>query len=251
MNLRYLACGLVLVMALRAQITEVPETVAPGRFLVKMDALSISTAPDEPGNGRYTALALAKTFVTTGLTDRLDVQVGAQLFLSEKVDSGGFSGHQSGIGDVYFRTKWRFYEDEDTGTMVAVMPYVKLPTSTGGVGTKATEGGLIIPWASKLAGWGRLQAMAELDLVRNNADNGYDTFWYVSAALTRALTNALGFYGEVTAGKSSGGAPWAGTIGGGVTLAVSGHFSWDYAVYRGISRGAPGWNPVVRANWRF
>ncbi len=234
-----------------AQITEVPETVAPGRFWIKMDAISISTAPDQPDNGRYTAVAVAKTFLTTGLTNSLDVQVGAQLFLSEKVDSGGFSGHQSGIGDVYFRTKWRFYEDDTTGTAISLMPYVKVPTNSGGVGKKATEGGLIIPWASKLSGWGRLTAMVEWDLVRNDADNGYDTLWYASAAFNRPLTGSLAIYGEVTAGKSTGGAPWAGTVGGGVTFAVSGLFSWDYAVYRGISSGAPGWNPVIRANWRF
>ena len=52
---------------------------------------------------------------------------------------------QSGVGDMYVRTKWRFYESTDTYTSIALLPYVKFPTNTGGVGNDAVEGGLIVP----------------------------------------------------------------------------------------------------------
>ncbi|HRG55387.1 MAG TPA: hypothetical protein PLG56_05060, partial [Lacunisphaera sp.] len=59
---------------LPAQITESPVTVQPGRFLLEVDALSL-TIDREPGL-KYTAFGAASTFLTTGVTSRLDVQVG-------------------------------------------------------------------------------------------------------------------------------------------------------------------------------
>lgn len=234
---------------LRGQITEVPATVAPGRFLLEMDALSFSV--DRAAGAKYTAWAAASTFLTTGLTANWDVQVGAQLFLSQKFDAGGLSERHSGMGDVFLRTKWRFYEDASTGTAVALLPYVKIPTSSGGVGNDSLEGGVIVPWSTRLPGGFEAAAMTGLDLLRNAADDGYDSFWYASAYLSRSLTRAIGVYGEAAFGKSTGGEPVDGILGAGVTLAVSERVWWDYAIYKGVSRGAADWNHVLRLNVSF
>jgi len=232
-----------------AQITESPDTVQPGHFLVEMDALSITTNLHDSAGGTYSAVAVATTFLTTGLTDRLDLQVGAEMFLSQKYEQGSFTDRNSGIGDVYLRTKWNFWQDEHSA--VAVMPYVRLPTNTGHVGKTSLQGGLIVPWATHFPGGGTLLAMGQWDFIRNDDDNGYDAFWSASAALEQPLTSLLKLYGEITVGKSSGGAPWAGKLGGGVQVHLSSLFWWDFAIYRGLSRGAPDWNPVVRLNWGF
>jgi hypothetical protein len=253
MNPKYLRGGLLgAVLALAsasAQITESPATVAPGHFLLEMDALSLTLNHDAGTN--YNAFGVASTFLTTGLAANWDVQVGAELFIDQKFDVGGSTKRSSGIGDVYFRTKWRFYEDPATHTEVALLPYVKVPTNTGGVGNKSMEGGVIVPWKTELVGGISMTAMAELDFLRNAGDTGYDTFWYSSMALHRQVTKAVGLYGELTVGKSTGGTPWEGMLGGGVTFAVSENVWWDYAIYRGISRGASDWNHVLRFNWGF
>lgn len=240
-------CGLT--AGLLGQITEFTSTVAPGRFLLEMDAVSLKL--NHAGGGKYTALGLASTFLTTGVTDNWDVQVGAALFINQKFESGGFTDRRSGVGDLSVRTKWRFFENETTGMSLALMPYIKLPTNSGGVGNDALEGGVIVPWSMKLPGGGAVHAMGTWDVVRNDANNGYDSFWYASAAFSQPLTGLLNLYAEASVAKSSSGAPWAGTIGGGATVRVSQLFWWDFAIYRGISDGAADWNPVVRINWAF
>jgi hypothetical protein len=232
-----------------AQITEWPATVQPGHFLLEMDALSL-TVEREAGS-KYSALGAASTFLTTGLTPTWDIQVGAELFLTQKYDDGSFTERHSGIGDIYLRTKWRFYENAATGTGVALLPYVKIPSNSGGVGNDAVEGGIIVPWTTTLPGDVKAYAMAELDFTRNDADDGYDSYWYASVALQRQLTGAVGLYGEVAVGKSTGGSSFEGTMGGGVTLALTENTWWDFAVYKGISKGAADWNHVVRYNWGF
>lgn len=232
-----------------AQITEWPTTVEPGRFLLEMDALSLTL--DKEAGDKYTAFGAASTFLTTGLTANWDIQVGAELFISQKYESGGFTERDSGIGDIYVRTKYRFYEDPETGTAVALLPYVKIPTNTGGVGNDAVEGGFIVPWTTKLPGGFAVAAMAELDFLRNDDDDGYDTYWYFSGSLSRSLTRRVGLYGEVAVGKSSGASATEGIMGGGVTLALSDSTWWDFAFYKGISSGAADWNQVVRFNFGF
>jgi hypothetical protein len=244
-----LAAGLGLVSPSSAQITEWTTTVAPGRFLLEMDAVSLSF-DKEPGY-KYSAFGAASTFLTTGLTDSWDIQVGAELFISQKVELGGPSDRDSGVGDIYLRTKWRFYENEETGTAVAILPYVKLPTNSGGVGNDAMEGGIIFPWTTKLTGGFDLNAMAEFDLLRNDADDGYDLYCYFSGSLGREITSAIGVYAELALAKSSGGSPVEGVLGAGVRLSISERTYWDLAVYKGISDGATDWNHVLRFNYGF
>lgn len=241
--------GIFAVAGLRAQITEWPTTVEPGRFLLEMDAISLTL--DREGGDKYTAFGAASTFLSTGLAHNWDIQVGAELFISQKYESGGFTERDSGVGDIYVRTKYRFYENSETGTAAAIIPYVKIPTNSGGVGNDAIEGGIIVPWTTKLAGGFDFAAMAELDLLRNDNDDGYDTYWYASASLSRSLTKAVGLYGEVALGKSSGASATEGIMGAGVTLAVSESTWWDFAVYKGISSGAADWNHVIRFNFGF
>jgi len=239
-----------LVVSGRAQITETPVTVKPGHFLLEMDALSLSI--DRDGDSKVTAFGAANTFLSTGITDNWDIQVGAQLLLTEHFTiDGGDSHTETGIGDVFFRTKWRFYESETTYTKVAVMPFVKVPTSSGGIGNDSVEGGLIIPWETRIWGDFRFEAMAEVDFLRNPADDGYDSFWYVSAALHRQLTKQIGLYGEGTLGKSTGGEDFAGVLGGGVTYHLTEGMWFDLAAYRGLSSGASDWNYVLRFNLGF
>jgi hypothetical protein len=241
--------GLVLGASLCGQVTETPDTVQPGRFLLEMDALSLRI--DRDAGDKYTAFGAASTFLTTGLTANWDLQVGAEFFLSQKFDTGGLGDRRSGIGDVYVRTKWRFFESAEYYASMALLPYVKLPTNSGGVGNDSVEGGLIVPFQAKVLGDCDFAAMAEVSMLRNDNDDGYDSHWFASAALTRQVFKVIGLYAEATAGKSSGGAPWAGTLGAGATLSVTKNMWWDYSISRGLSRGAPDWTHVLRFNYGF
>jgi hypothetical protein len=240
-------CGSV--VSLCAQVTEWTTTVKPGHFLLEMDAISL-TVDREPGS-KYTALGLASTFLTTGLTDKWDVQIGAEFYIQQKFDVAGFTDRDSGVGDVYLRTKYRFYESSETYTTAAILPWIKVPTSSGNWSNDAIEGGIILPWSTQVLGGFDVYAMVELDFLRNDANDGYDSYWYGSAAFSRSVTRFIGLYGEVTAGKSSGSASTEGTLGAGITITVSEHAWWDIAVYKGISDSAADWQQVVRFNWGF
>lgn len=246
--------GLLASRPLPAQVTEIPQTIAPGKFLLKMDALSLSFDrhdTEDPG-ASFTAVGLGRAFLATGLTQDLDVQIGAELFLHTRVQNNGTTQSHSGTGDIYFRTKWTFWRDQSLGASAAVMPYIKVPTSSGGVGNGFTEGGVIVPWAMSLGGGFNAGAMAEWDVLRNDANNGYDSHWYASGVFNRAITQTITVYGESTLSATSAGiSRTALTIGAGVTYNLSPFFVVDYALYAGVGRAAATWNPIVRIRWEF
>lgn len=244
-----LGAAIAAATGLRAQFTEVAATVAPRHFLLEMDAVSLSIA--HGADSRYEALGVGSTFLTTGLANNWDLQVGTQLFIAEKLDENGTEERDSGMGDLYLRTKWRFYDDPASGTQIALLPYVRLPTGSSEVSDGAVEGGLIIPLSKRLWEDFDLSAMVQLDLRRNADDSGYDTFLGVSAALARQVAKHIGFYGEAGVGKLSGRGDLGGTLGVGLIWTIADSMSWDFAAYHGVGSGATDWNYVIRLTWGF
>lgn len=235
-----------------AQVTETPQTVAPGKILVEMDGLSLGFDRGNTSGKGFTALGLASTILSAGLTDSVDLQVGATLFLRQTYEFAGARDSRSGLGDLRFRVKWTCWRDASTGSALALLPYVKVPSSTGGVGNNAVEGGLIVPWAMAIPGGITAGAMFQWDVLRNDANNGYDSQWRVTGALQRKLTSAFSLYGEGTmAAISSGLSKWAGTLGVGALLRVTKSVELDYEMQRGLNRHATDWTHVFRVNWEW
>lgn len=255
-RLRSLATGLVLSAGLAgglpAQVSETPNTVAPGRVLVEMDGIALSMGRAEEAGNTYSALAVASTLVSTGLTPNVDVQVGFDLFYRHKVKYPGGSDSESGLGDLSFRAKWTFWRNAEWGAAAAVIPYVLVPTTRDGVGSDAVEGGIIVPWAMDLGAGVVLGAMGQWDIVRNDADDGYESQWLVSAYVSRPLVFGITLYGEALLEASSDKfSAWAGHVGAGALWPWSEHVVFDYQILRGLNSRASDWTHVARVNWEW
>ncbi len=234
-----------------AQITEFPQTVAPGKVLMEIDGIGLSYDRADAAGNKYTAVVVGSTFITAGLTDSVDLQVGAELFLRQSYTLAGVKDRRSGLGDLYFRTKWTFWRNEAMGAALAVIPYVKVPSNTGGVGNDSVEGGFIVPWSMK-QGEVTTGAMFQWDHVRNDDDAGYDAHWHVTGYAQRDLTKVIGVYAEATfSAASTGLSHWAGTIGGGITYQITKSLWLDYELQRGLNSRATDWQHVLRVNWEW
>lgn len=255
-RLRRVATWLALLGAtasgLIAQVTETPHTVAPGKLLVEMDGISLSMGRADAADNTYSALAVASTIVSTGLTPDVDLQVGFDLFYRYKVKYRDRSESDSGFGDLTFRTKWTFWRNDEYGAAAAVIPYVKVPTSRDGVGGDGVEGGLIVPWAMSVGGGVTAGAMVQWDVVRNDADNGYDSRWFASGYIERPVAFGISVYGEALFEVASTGfSDWAGMIGGGAHWHWTEHIYFDYQLLRGLNSRASDWTHVLRVNWEW
>ncbi len=237
---------------LRAQVTETTQTIEPGSVLMRMDAISLGINPDTTAPNQYKAVALGTTLVSAGLTNTLDAEVGAQLFLRDTFSKDGSDHTESGVGDVTLRAKWTFWRDPSTGVAAAIVPYVMLPTNSSAVGNNSVEGGLILPWSMDIAAGTKAAAMVEWDEFRNVANTRYDTRWYGSAYLKWSLGSTLGAYAETTLSDSTAGSSsFSGTLGGGATLSISKNFEWDFEESRVLGSGRSAWAEVLRFRWKI
>lgn len=250
---RLVSCLLFAVVArLGAQVTETPYTMAPGRFLLRVDAITIGVDRDSASPKTYTALGLASALLSTGVTRNLDLQFGMQFFLRQTYQYQGASRTSSGRGDTTIRAKYTFWRDPARGAAMAFIPYIKLPSNTGGVGNNHTEGGVIVPWSMSLGRGTDAGAMAQWDIVRDASNTGYDSRWLVTAFAKQHLVGSLGVYAETTLAVSSASlSSFTGGIGGGATLDVTRSLQLDYGLSRGLGNRATDWLNVLRVRWQF
>jgi hypothetical protein len=237
---------------LRAQVTEVPQTIEPGGVLIRMDAISLGIQPDTSAPNQYKALGLGTTLVSAGLTSSVDLEVGTQLFIRDTFSENGADHTESGIGDVLLQPKWTFWKDPSSGQEAAVIPYVLLPTDSSAVGNDSLEYGVIVPWSVDIAPGVKAAAMAEWDELRNVANTRYDTRFYGSAFIKWDLQGRLGAYAEATLSDSTAGSStFAGTVGAGATLSASKDFQWDFEASRVLGSGRSSWTEVIRFRWKI
>ena len=239
-------------VGLRAQVTEVPQTMAPGQVLIRMDAISFGLAPDAAAPNQHEVMALGTTLISAGIAKTVDLEVGAQLFLRDTVSISGTDQTHSGIGAVTLQPKWTFWSDSATGQEAAIIPYVTLPTHSDIVGNNAVQGGIILPWSMDLAAGTKAGAMFEWDELRNLANTRYDTRWYGSAYLKWSPGQLLSVYTETTLSDSTAGSSsFVGTVGGGATLSVSNNFQWDFEESKVLGPGRNSWAEVLRFRWKL
>ncbi|WP_301102528.1 transporter [Propionivibrio sp.] len=93
--------------------------------------------------GNIERLYILPLVYTRGLTESLDVFAG---FSYARVRSNTADGNASGGGNPSFGAKWRFYENEASGSSLAVKPEIVFPVSAerenSGLGTGKTSGKL-------------------------------------------------------------------------------------------------------------
>ncbi len=235
-----------------AQVTESPHTIAPGRIRVEMDGIRVSLDRADAAGNTYSATAVASTIVSTGLTDTVDLQAGIDLFIRQKVEFRGLSDRDSGLGDLLFRVKWTFWKDDRRGIAWAVIPYVRVPSRTGGIAQSEKGWGFIVPAEFNLGGGAILGAMFQSDHTRKTGGGGYDSTWTLSAYASRPLTKRIGVYAETALTlPSSGFSDWEGMIGAGATYQLFEHLWFDYQIERGLSDRAAEWTHTFRVNWEW
>ncbi|MCD2315436.1 transporter [Sphingomonas sp. IC-11] len=182
----------------RPSVTESPYTVDAGHVQIELSAAEYAIARD-----RSRTLDVLPVNLKLGLLDNVDVEL---LFTPyQRVSDGG--SISSGFGDeTLMRLKINLQGNDGEGTAFAIMPYVKLPTGTGGLSNHHVEGGLIVPLEAELPGDFTFNAMVEADLVYHDARSAYGTDLVHSASVGHSIAGPVSGYVEYV-GVAPFGAP--------------------------------------------
>lgn len=239
----------------RPDQTESAYTVDAGHWQVESDLLNHTRDHDRTGGGevRTTDLSLAAFNLKVGLTNRVDLQLMIDPYVSSRVEDriAGTTAKASGFGDITTRLKINLWGNDGGPTAFAVMPYVKWPSSASGVRNDQTEGGVILMLAYELPdGWSST-IMTGLDFVSDGA-GGRDTEWINCITFAHALTDKLGGYIELfTVMGDAPGFKSQCQFDVGLTYTVSADIQLDLGCNFGVTKSAPDYQPFVGFSRRF
>jgi hypothetical protein len=175
-----------------------PTTVDAGRIVVEVEALNFAR---QKSNGVTTTTWVGPNpTIKIGLTNQVDFQVNWAPFQQVKVhdSAAGITERFSGGTDLFLRSKINLWGNEGTGkTAFAIVPFVKLGTAPENLGNKATEGGVILPYALSLGNDISLAISSEIDHLRNSVGSGYHQGYVNSIGLSGPLMKDVTLTGEL------------------------------------------------------
>ncbi len=146
-------------------------TVEAGHFQYEADLLNVSSL-EVAGTATDTWLVPNPTF-KFGIGAHADVELNiAPLEMVRSRAASGVWHTAAGFGDLYLRIKLGWPAAAGADLQAALVPYVKLPTATAGLGDGALEGGFTLPVNYQLGTRVTLTATPQLDILADAAGGG-------------------------------------------------------------------------------
>jgi hypothetical protein len=236
----------------RPDKTESPYTLDAGHFMLEMDFANFTY--DQTDGTTTKAWNVAPFNIKAGLVNNVDVQFVFDNYLNVHTESGatGTTTTRSGIGDFTTRLKINLWGDDGGKTAFALLPFVKFPTSTDGLGNNAVEGGVIFPLAVSLPYDFDLSLETAASYMKNDNDGGYHEEFIASASLDHQIIGKLSgfveFFSNFTTESHSS---WVGTVDTGLEYLVTKNIQLDCDCYFGVTRAVADFNPFAGITVRF
>jgi hypothetical protein len=234
--------------------TESPYTVDAGHFQIEMIWLAFAADTDSFDGEPYEleAAAVLPMILKLGLFNRLDVQLVLEPYNVVRERLGTNELNTRGFGDTTLRLKYNLWGNDDGPTAIAVMPYVKLPTSKDGLGSDSLEGGVILPLSVELPDGCWLGLTTRFGAVRDPAQRDYHAEFVNSIAFGRDLFgNLFGYVELFSAVGTEQEAGWVGTFNTALIYSLTDDVQLNTGVNIGVTRSADDWSAFFGTAWRF
>ena len=219
-----------------------------GHFQFEADLVSFGIDNWNADGERVFGVNVVNVNLKVGLYNNVDLQLVVENYVYEQVRAGGVTSRKSGFGDLATRLKVNLWGNDGGRTALAVMPFVKFPTNTGGLGNKQVEGGFIFPLAVNLPyGW-RMGAMTEFDIVYREG-GGYGPDFVNTINFNHEIIGNLSGYVEFFSQLTEG--DLIVTLDAGLTYALTEDIQLDCGCNFGITEAADDFNPFVGLSMRF
>ena len=236
----------------RPDKTESPYTVDAGHFQWEMDFAVFTLERVDGAQSKTWNIVPAN--IKVGLTNNMDLQLFFDSYIHERIE-----GHRArvaettdGVGDLTTRLKINLWGDDGGTTAFAIMPFIKAPTNSHGLGNDAVEGGVIFPLAVALPGAWDMGLQTEVDFRRNESNRGSHAEFINSVTFSHDIAGKLGGYVEFFSNVSTErGVGWVGTVDLGLTYAMAKNIQLDAGCNFGVTRPAADLQPFTGISLRF
>jgi hypothetical protein len=216
-------------------------TVDAGHFEIETDLVNY-TYSKYLGVTTRNYQALDPTF-KLGVTNWMDVEVQFNgLQYTQMFDGGSVPFQNStGFGDVFLRTKINLLGNDSGPVGFALIPYVKLPSSTPLISNGAVEGGLIAPLALRPGDF-IVTLMTEVDDLKSATSNNRFANFVNLVSVSHGVPGTEGINAMVelfsSVGTDPGTAPVY-TLDFGMNFRLNQHIILDVGLNLGLNSAAP------------
>ncbi len=193
----------------------------------------------DDGGEDFEDFTVLPTNIKLGLLNHVDLQLVVTPFIRQEFETDAGAEDASGFGDTQLRLKINLWGNDGGPTAFAFMPFIQFPTGDDDVSSEHAEGGLIFPLAVQLPREFNLGLMAEVDFVRNAADDGYAVDFVHTATLGHDLVGDLAGYIEyIGIAPSDGDSDYVAVLGAGLTYGLGEDVQLDAGVNVGLTDSA-------------
>ncbi len=217
-------------------------TIDAGHVEIETDLVNTTTS-NSPGGTTHSLQGLDPT-VKLGLTNWMDFEVqfnGLQHTASFDGTSPFNFQNATGFGDVFLRTKMNLFGNDSGPVGFAVIPYVKLPSSTPLISNGAVEGGLIAPLALRPGDF-IVTLMTEVDDLESAVSNNRYANFVNLVSVSHGVPGTEGINAMVELFSSVGTdrlTPPVYTLDFGMNFRLSPHVILDIGLNLGLNSAAP------------
>jgi hypothetical protein len=180
-----------------------------------------------------------------GITNWADFEIqfnGLQSQQSFDSSTGASVAHGAGFGDVFLRTKINLFGNDSGPLGLAIIPYVKLPSSAAVISNGAVESGVIAPLALRLPQDYIVTLMTEVDQLKNTDDSRRYTNFVNLIGISHPLPGVEGANAMVELYSSSGtdpASPQIYTFDAAMNFRLDKHTILDVGLNLGLNKAAP------------
>jgi hypothetical protein len=180
-----------------------------------------------------------------GITNWADFEIqfnGLQSQQSFDSAIGASLAHGAGFGDIFLRTKINLLGNDSGPVGLAIIPYVKVPSSEPVISNGAVESGLIAPLALRLPLDYIVTLMAEVDELKNADDGRRYTNFVNLIGVSHPLPGVEGANAMIELYSSAGtdpASPQIYTFDAAMNFRLDQHTILDVGLNLGLNKAAP------------
>ena len=155
----------------RPDVTESPQTVDAGHFQLETDLIRFQR--ERNSEARMDEYLFNQVNVKLGLTNTTAIQLSLESYVVKKdFNAHDNSERTSGVGDLTLRLKQNLLGNDKDGFAIALLPYLKFPTSHADPESQY-EGGIIIPMRIKFSNDWKMGLQVEADRLQDDEGMGH------------------------------------------------------------------------------
>jgi hypothetical protein len=244
----------------RPGATNMPYTIDPGHMQIETEFFNYSKVTSystDINDGTSIATTTSQTnWMTTtirlGLTNSTEAGFTYAPYIVQNITtSPGENSDNFGHGDFVISFKRNFYGNDGGPVSWALMPSVKIPSASDGLGNKLWEPSLMVPIFFAVGEWG-ISIMPEVDFRKNSSDDSMHSEFNSPFNIGHNLFGPIDGYAEIVLHTSNErDATSTNTIGFGITWKPHKETQLDLGCSFGTNSSTPNFTPSAGLAVRF